>query len=107
MHGHFHFEQSLSRGAYGEAGFDAAEPGREGRQLAWIGNWNLAMGDAQQFELTARNKAAELKLSLVAGKPWTIHGANGVSQKATGEGRASHYYSGTRLTSQDKGPLAG
>ena len=32
-----------------------------------------------------------------AEKPWVIHGENGISQKAEGEGRASHYYSGTRL----------
>jgi predicted secreted hydrolase len=30
-------------------------------------------------------------------KPLTIHGRNGVSQKASGLGRASHYYSFTRL----------
>ena len=105
--GRFHFEQALSRGAYGEAGFDAAELGRDVWRLAWINDWTLAMGGAQQFELTARNKSAELKLSLAPGKPWTIHGENGVSQKAAGEGHASHYYSGTRLPTSGRVKLGG
>ena len=32
----FRFEQKMSRGAFGEAGFD------NGQQLAWIDNWTLA-----------------------------------------------------------------
>lgn len=98
----FHFEQKLSRGAFGEAGFDMAEPDGEAARLAWINDWTLTMAGAQQFEISARNKFAQLKLSLVSAKPWTVHGANGVSQKATGEGRASHYYSGTRLQSRGR-----
>ncbi len=38
-----------------------------------------------------------LELELVPLKPPVIHGADGVSQKADGAGRASHYYSMTRL----------
>ena len=38
-----------------------------------------------------------IDLTLVAEKPPAIHGENGVSIKATGEGHASHYYSMTRM----------
>jgi predicted secreted hydrolase len=39
-----------------------------------------------------------LDLALVPSKRFVIHGKNGVSQKAEGEGHASHYYSISRLT---------
>jgi predicted secreted hydrolase len=39
-----------------------------------------------------------LDLTLVPRKRPVVHGRNGVSQKAEGEGYASHYYSITRLT---------
>ena len=38
-----------------------------------------------------------LDLRLTTRKPPVIHGTDGVSQKAAGEGHASHYYSLTRL----------
>ena len=41
-----------------------------------------------------------LDLTLKPAKPLVIHGQNGVSKKAEGEGRASHYYSFTRLSSE-------
>ena len=38
-----------------------------------------------------------MSLDLVSAKPPVVHGHEGVSQKAEGEGHASHYYSLTRL----------
>ena len=49
------------------------------------------------FTLRAADEAAQLQLRLESAKPFVIHGENGISQKADGVGRASHYYSGTRL----------
>ena len=43
-----------------------------------------------------------LDLQLTPEKPPVIHGKNGVSQKAEGEGYASHYYSLTRLATQGR-----
>ena len=43
---------------------------------------------------------SRLQLTLKPAKPVVIHGRDGVSQKAEGEGRASHYYSFTRLSSE-------
>ena len=46
----------------------------------------------------------KLRLELTSRKPLVIHGEGGVSQKAPGTGRASHYYSYTRFLA--KGVLA-
>lgn len=96
----FHFEQRLSRGAFGEAGF-----GND--RLAWIDDWSLELLPDAAFALRARNSRAALELRLTGIKPMVIHGENGVSQKATGEGRASHYYSATRLAARGKLTLDG
>lgn len=88
----FHCEQKIGRGAFGEAGF-----GADG-QLAWLENWALDLQADGTFALRAKGANASLDLHLTSKKPWVIHGENGVSQKAEGEGRASHYFSGTRVT---------
>jgi predicted secreted hydrolase len=95
----FLFSQRLSRGAFGEAGFDAtAADGR--KRLAWLDDWSLKMTPDQEFTLHATHDGVELKLQARALKPWVQHGTNGISQKAEGAGRASHYYSGTRLQTE-------
>ncbi len=96
----FHFEQKVARGAFGEAGF-----GNE--RLAWIDDWSLELLTDGGFVLRAKNGGTALELQLTNTKPWVVHGENGVSQKATGEGRASHYYSGTRLAGRGKLTLDG
>lgn len=96
----FHFQQKLARGAFGEAGF-ATE------RLAWIDDWSLELLADGGFSLRARNGQASLELQLAGTKPWVIHGENGVSQKAAGEGRASHYYSATRLAAKGTLTLGG
>lgn len=97
--GRFRAVQKTSRGAFGEAGFGA--PGK----LAWIENWSLTTRD-DGWHIEAADGDAVLSLDLRSEKPWAIHGENGVSQKADGEGRASHYYSGTRLKSSGRLVLA-
>jgi len=62
----------------------------------WNGNWQIQWrGDEQ--ELQAVDERFALRLTLHSAKPPVIHGQNGVSQKAEGSGRASHYISLTRL----------
>ncbi len=87
----FHFQQRLSRGAFGEAGF--ASPAA----LAWIEDWQLSQLPGGGFTLSAKTPEAAITFALAEGKPWTIHGIDGISQKADGPGHASHYYSGTRM----------
>lgn len=87
----FYFAQKLSRGAFGEAGFG------DGTKLAWIEDWSCELTGLHSFQLRAEADGFAIDLSLEAAKPPVFHGNDGVSQKAEGEGRASHYYSLTRL----------
>lgn len=89
--GKFRFGQMLSRGAFGEAGFD------DGRRIAWIDDCSLTLQPDGRFRIVGRDAEKSLDLVLRAEKPPVVHGENGVSRKADGEGRASHYYSLTRL----------
>ena len=62
----------------------------------WNGNWQIQWHGSDQ-ELNAIDQRFQLHLTLHPEKPPVIHGENGVSQKAEGPGRASHYISLTRL----------
>ena len=86
----FRFEQKTSRGAFGEAGFD------DGNRAAWIENWTLT-GNGNSFDLAAQGAPGTLRLHLHATKQPVVHGQDGMSRKAAGEGQASHYYSLPRL----------
>ena len=97
----FRFAQKVSRGAFGEAGFG------DGDRIAWIDDWELVQTGPQAFVIRAREDDFALDLSLASRKPPVFHGENGVSQKAAGEGRASHYYSFTRLDARGRITLAG
>ncbi|MGA7391363.1 MAG: lipocalin-like domain-containing protein [Terrimicrobiaceae bacterium] len=92
--GRFYFFQRLSRGAFGEAGFG------ERQRLAWIEDWSCELDADGAFRIQAKEDDLSLELTLKPEKPLVIHGENGVSKKAEGEGRASHYYSFTRLRSE-------
>jgi predicted secreted hydrolase len=92
--GRFHFGQRINRGAFGQAGFG------DGERVAWVEDWTLRLDSHERFHVEAKDGSHALALTLSSVKPWAIHGENGVSQKAAGEGRASHYYSGTRLATQ-------
>jgi len=87
----FYYDSRVSRGAYGEAGFG------NGNRLAWIDNWELSFGS--DFHLNASSEKYAIDLHLKPVKPAVLQGENGLSQKADGEGRASYYYSITRLLS--------
>ncbi len=98
----FVFQQKLSRGVLGEAGFG------EGQRIAWIGDWQLTMDAEQGYRLRAAAGDAMLDLELRNAKStWAIHGTDGISQKASGEGHASHYYSGTRMATRGALTLGG
>jgi predicted secreted hydrolase len=54
------------------------------------------------WRIVAMQGSDSIDLTLRARKPPAIHGENGVSVKATGEGYASHYYSMTKLEASGK-----
>ncbi|CAN5503523.1 lipocalin-like domain-containing protein [soil metagenome] len=87
----FLFHEKISRGSFGEAGFE------EGTRLAWIESWELEMNNDGSFDLAAEADDAAIQLHLVPQKAPVIHGHGGLSQKAAATGHASHYYSITRL----------
>lgn len=87
----FLFHQKVSRGSFGEAGFDS------GQRLAWIESWDLKRNDDGSFDLVGNAPDAAIQLHLLARKPPVIHGRDGISRKAEGTSHASHYYSLTRL----------
>ncbi len=92
----FRFAQKVSRGAFAEAGFS------DGARIAWIDDWELRQDGPENFSLRAAEGDLRLALDLRANKPPAIHGGQGVSQKSDGAGRASHYYSFTRMAARGK-----
>jgi predicted secreted hydrolase len=85
----FHAERS-NRSGPGIAGADLA------LQKVWNGNWSVVWTEGTE-NLSAIANGFAISLTLQAQKPPVVHGANGVSQKSAGAGRASHYFSETRL----------
>lgn len=86
----FHYAERLNRAGPGIAGASFAA------KRIWNGNWQTQWtGDSQH--LIALAEDFRLDLQLQPTKPFVIHGLNGVSQKAEGAGRASHYVSFPRL----------
>lgn len=76
------------------------------RFLVWNEDWRLeGSGDGQV--LSVKEKDVTLKLRLIPAKPPVLHGDNGLSQKAEGAGRASYYYSFTRLNTEGELEIAG
>jgi predicted secreted hydrolase len=99
--GRFLRTERLNRAAAGLAGADAAQ------RRVWNGNWRAQWLDSDSQQLDAVAENFSFKLTLKSQKPPVIHGRNGVSQKAAGEGRASHYISLTRLVSSGEIQIEG
>ncbi len=95
--GRFRYFKRLNRAGPGIAGvsFD------QGR--IWNGNWQVRWDKASNVQsLAAVADGVEFSLRLTPGKLAVIHGENGVSQKAAGVGKASHYVSFPRLAVQGR-----
>jgi predicted secreted hydrolase len=87
---HFDHRERLNRAGPGLAGSD------ESTARIWNGNWQVQWRDSEQ-RLQAGQDQMQLHLTLHSEKPPILHGANGLSQKSEGTGRASYYFSLTRL----------
>src|SRR5262249_15424371 len=82
--GRFRSQQRMNRAGPGIAGASEAE------NKVWNGNWSVKIqGDTQTLQAVGKEFSLDLKLQAV--KAPTVNGANGVSQKSAGAGRASHY----------------
>lgn len=95
----FHVERT-NRAGPGIAGASERE------RRIWNGNWEVKWRDADQL-LQAVDERFTLQLALRSEKSPVVHGQNGVSQKAEGPGRASHYFSLTRLNTSGQIQLHG
>ncbi|MBS1839819.1 MAG: carotenoid 1,2-hydratase [Acidobacteria bacterium] len=89
--GHFYHAERVNRGGPGIAGADP----QSGK--VWNGNWFAAWEKGGTQEIRAQSEQFQISFALKSEKPPIIHGENGVSQKGEGRGRASHYFSQTRL----------
>ncbi|MGH9452938.1 MAG: lipocalin-like domain-containing protein, partial [Terriglobia bacterium] len=96
----FYDSQRLNRVGPGLAGID------ESMDKIWNGNWQAVWnGDHQELQAVTDMFAFEFDLN--SSKPPVINGINGMSQKATGRGHASHYISLTRLAAEGTVRLSG
>jgi len=86
----FRFEERLNRRGPELAGASFEQ------QRIWNGNWSSRWSGETQI-LDAITPQFRFHLKLEPEKPFVIQGENGVSQKAEGKGRASHYVSFPRL----------
>jgi len=101
--GKFEYLEKISRGSLGEAG---AHPYKKGEKTfrIWIEDWSVECKGRgmQNHILKAGDKTFGIELALIPEINPVIHGQNGISQKAEGEGFASHYYSIPRLKTEGK-----
>jgi len=86
----FYYRERINRGYNDKAG--AATD----RYRVWNEDWRVE-GDAINHEIQVRDRGTRLRLNLKSLKPPVLHGDQGLSQKGEGEGRASYYYSLTRM----------
>jgi predicted secreted hydrolase len=99
----FEYREKISRGSLGEAGASSYEKDEKPFRV-WIEDWSVeGKGPAMRHHLLrAGNHEFGIEFLLTAEKKPVIHGQDGISQKAEGEGYASHYYSITRLKTEGK-----
>ena len=99
--GHFYHHERVNRAGPGIAGVDA----QDGK--VWNGNWLVTRNKDSSQQIVAISDEFQFSFTLKSEKPPVIHGENGVSQKAEGAGRASHYFSQTRLVTRGSIEVAG
>jgi predicted secreted hydrolase len=99
----FEYLEKISRGSLGEAGASVFKASEKTFRI-WIEDWSVEGSGPgmQNHSLKAGNKNFGIELMLTPEKNPVVHGQNGVSQKAEGEGYASHYYSVPRLKTEGK-----
>ncbi|MBI4464479.1 MAG: carotenoid 1,2-hydratase [Acidobacteria bacterium] len=96
----FFYTERLNRAGIGLAGASQSE----GR--IWNGDWVTEL-QGNLWKLQAATEEHQIRLNLEPLKTPVVQGRDGVSQKADGEGNASHYYSWTRLKTSGELEIAG
>lgn len=96
----FSFRERIHRG-YGDKVGAATD-----RYRVWNEDWQVE-GDERNHSIQVSDRGTALRLSLTSLKPPALHGQNGLSQKGEGEGRASYYYSLTRMRTEGELTIEG
>lgn len=99
--GEFRYYEKLNRASPYTAGAAV------GRMDVFNEGWSARMEADGSIRLRAKEGDDAIDLRLTSRKPPAIHGENGVSVKAEGEGYASHYYSLTRLVVSGEASIGG
>ena len=89
----FFFRERINRGYGDKAGAET------NRYLVWNEDWKVE-GDEKNHRIQVNDRKTQLRLMLKSLKSPALHGQNGLSQKGEGDGRASHYYSLTRMQTE-------
>ena len=89
----FLFRERINRGIDDRAG------AKTNAFIVWNEDWTVE-GDKNNHKISVNDRGTELRLELKSLKPPVLHGQNGYSRKGEGEGRASYYYSLTRMQTQ-------
>jgi predicted secreted hydrolase len=89
----FFFRERINRGYQGKAGAETD------RYLVWNEDWKVE-GAGKDHLIQVNDRGTRLSLRLSSLKLPVLHGDNGLSQKGEGEGRASYYYSLTRMETE-------
>jgi predicted secreted hydrolase len=89
----FLFRERINRGYNDKAGASTD------RYRVWNEDWKVE-GDARKHSIEIKERGTQLRLTLKSQKPPVLHGENGLSRKGEGEGRASYYYSLTRMQTE-------
>ncbi len=99
----FEYREKIHRGSLGEAGATPYAVSEKTFRV-WIEDWSIeGRGpESKDHFLKAGDNDFGIEFTLTPEKMPVIHGQNGISQKAEGEGYASHYYSITRLKTEGK-----
>jgi predicted secreted hydrolase len=98
----FYSFEKLGRESLGQAG------ARANPYKIWVKNWSIQSSPKATAEnifpiiLRAQDKNISMKLNLKPVKPVTLQGLDGLSQKSSGAGNASYYYSISKLASKGK-----
>lgn len=96
----FFFSERSNRGYREKAGASVR------RYLVWNEDWKVE-GKGKNHIIEIIDRDTVLRLNLTPLKPPVLHGNEGLSQKGKGEGRASYYYSLTRLKTEGELEIAG
>ena len=87
----YRFSEKLTRGGPGLAGAELD------RYHVWNEDWTASLDDRGRHVLQATGRTEGIDLVLDPGKAPAINGINGINQKGSQPGNASHYYSLTRM----------